>query len=188
VIVESRFNRSPIVVILVVAIGSMALGACGLGGVQSGTSPNATVSARCNFLSSSASLNYQLCSYAGSNYDNAVSPDLNFNQTNWAFAHLVNVKMQSSTFVKANFAHVVMTSSNFEGANFRGANFTLARLMDSLLVNADLQGADFTYTNLRGAKGLGAQYLAGAIWHNTICPDGTNSDSDGGTCLRNLVS
>jgi uncharacterized protein YjbI with pentapeptide repeats len=188
VILESRLNRNPIVVICVMALGSMSIGACGLSSLHVSTPSHSVVSGRCNFLSASASLNYQHCSYAESNYDNVVAPDLHFDQTNWAFAQLNNVKMQSSTFVQANFAHVTMTSSNLAGANFRGVNFTLARLMGSLFANAEMQGADFTYANLRGAKGLGTRFLAGTIWHNTICPDGTNSERDGGTCLRNLGS
>jgi hypothetical protein len=31
----------------------------------------------------------------------------------------------------------------------------------------------------------GASYT-GATWSDDPCPDGTNSDSDGGTCINNL--
>ena len=29
--------------------------------------------------------------------------------------------------------------------------------------------------------------VANATWSNTTCPDGTNSDDDGGTCVDNLI-
>jgi hypothetical protein len=28
--------------------------------------------------------------------------------------------------------------------------------------------------------------LFGVTWNNTTCPDGTNSNGDGGTCVNNL--
>lgn len=34
--------------------------------------------------------------------------------------------------------------------------------------------------NLDGAT------LVGVTWNDTTCPDGTNSDNDGGTCVNNL--
>jgi hypothetical protein len=44
-----------------------------------------------------------------------------------------------------------------------------------------LTGADLTGADLRGATGLES-----ATWVNTICPDGTNSDNNGATCLGHL--
>jgi uncharacterized protein YjbI with pentapeptide repeats len=44
-----------------------------------------------------------------------------------------------------------------------------------------LTGADLTGADLRGATGLES-----ATWVNTICPDGTNSDTSGATCLGHL--
>jgi len=44
------------------------------------------------------------------------------------------------------------------------------------LAGANLTGADLTGAKLQGAT------LTGAVWSNTTCPDGTNSNDDGGTC------
>ena len=186
VILDSKSRRTTLAVAGLAAIGSMALGGCALGSLHSNTISNAPVGARCDFLSGSASTNYQRCSYAERNYDNGVAPDLNFSYSDWAFAQLNGVKMQASTFVAANFSHAAMTSSEFEGAVFRGANFSAARLIGSDLANADLRGANLTDANLRGVTGLAAGLLARVVWHSTICPDGTNSDGNGGTCLRDL--
>jgi plastocyanin len=46
---------------------------------------------------------------------------------------------------------------------------------------------DFTNTNLFTATGLGSESLAGVTWSNTVCPDGTNSDGNAGTCASNVT-
>ena len=56
------------------------------------------------------------------------------------------------------------------GANLKGAN----------LSGANLSGANLSGANLTGAN------LSDVTWGNTTCPDGTNSDNDGGTCLGHL--
>ena len=52
-----------------------------------------------------------------------------------------------------------------------------------------LAGANLSYSDLTGADLAGAD-LAGAnlgvIWSDTTCPDGTNSNNDGDTCVNNL--
>ena len=52
---------------------------------------------------------------------------------------------------------------------------------------ADLQGCNLTNRNLTSANLSGAALygadLMGVTWINTTCPDGTNSDSHGGTCI-----
>lgn len=53
------------------------------------------------------------------------------------------------------------------------------------LTNADLRGSDLSDADLTGATLTGAK-LAGVVWSNTICPDGTNSDGHGNTCLGHL--
>ncbi len=54
----------------------------------------------------------------------------------------------------------------------------------------DWHGCDLNLANLSGAI-LGGANLSGAelgavIWNNTICPDGTNGDDNGGTCVGHL--
>ena len=54
-------------------------------------------------------------------------------------------------------------------------------LADSIIVGADFTGADFTNANLTDAF-VFETTVTNAIWSNTICPDGTNSDTNNGTC------
>jgi uncharacterized protein YjbI with pentapeptide repeats len=53
------------------------------------------------------------------------------------------------------------------------------------LLGQDLTGAALTGANLTGAN-LHVATITNVSWSNTICPDGTNSDADGGTCIGHL--
>jgi hypothetical protein len=61
-----------------------------------------------------------------------------------------------------------------------------ADLRDAKLNGANLEGADLTQANLGGASLTGA-HLKNVKWFNTTCPDGTNSDNHGSTCLGHLI-
>ena len=58
-------------------------------------------------------------------------------------------------------------------------------LVNINLYEATLTNADFTNTDLAGAN-MDLAFLMGATWANTTCPDGTNSNDDGDTCVNNL--
>jgi uncharacterized protein YjbI with pentapeptide repeats len=53
-----------------------------------------------------------------------------------------------------------------------------------VLTQAYLTGADLTEADLNGATMTGAN-VTSVTWSNTVCPDGTNSNNDGGTCVNN---
>lgn len=78
------------------------------------------------------------------------------------------------------------SGANLTGANLGGANLTGANLLDSTLTGANLTDANLTRTNLYDANLTGAN-LTGVTWNSTPCPDGTNSDNDGGTCINDLT-
>ena len=46
-------------------------------------------------------------------------------------------------------------------------------------------GANLTDAKLAGAELKGAT-VKDVVWSNTICPDGTNSDAHGDTCVGHL--
>jgi hypothetical protein len=66
--------------------------------------------------------------------------------------------------------YLVGPAANLTGADLSGANLSGFDLLDTNLTNANLNGAD----------------LSGVTWSNTTCPDGTNSNNDGNTCVNNL--
>jgi hypothetical protein len=70
-------------------------------------------------------------------------------------------------------------------ADLRNARLTGTYLRDVNLRNARLDGADFTGADLTGADLEGAS-LIGVVWSNTICPDGTDSNANKGTCGAHL--
>ena len=72
------------------------------------------------------------------------------------------------------------------GASFRGADLREASLAGSNFGNADLtdailSGGNLTEADLTGATVTNADF-ANVTWSNTVCPDGTNSDDNGGVC------
>ena len=71
-----------------------------------------------------------------------------------------------------------------------GAKLVNANLASYPLTGADLAGANLTNANLAHATlyaaNLNNATLTGVLWQGTTCPDGTNSDNDGLTCVNNL--
>jgi uncharacterized protein YjbI with pentapeptide repeats len=88
-------------------------------------------------------------------------------------ALLVNADLRNTDFTGAYLLGVFMGGSNVAGANFTDANLT----------GSNLQGANIvTWQQAQDYAHLG---LEETIFNNTICPDGTNSDTVGGTCVNN---
>ena len=82
--------------------------------------------------------------------------------------------------VGARVRYLVGPTANLTRADFYGANLAGTDLADANLTSANLSFANLTGANLSSAN------LTGAIWSDTICPDGSNSNSDGDTCINNL--
>jgi uncharacterized protein YjbI with pentapeptide repeats len=76
-------------------------------------------------------------------------------------------------------------STNLQGANLKGANLTFGFLAGANLTGANMSRANLTSANLIGATLSGAN-LSRVVWSNTACPDGTESQYDGGTCVGHL--
>jgi Bacterial Ig-like domain (group 3)/Pentapeptide repeats (8 copies) len=85
------------------------------------------------------------------------------------------VGLPGANLSRANLSGAYLTRANLTGANLAGAN----------LKNANLNSTDLTRATLTGAATTGATFKD-AVWSNTICPDGTNSDSHDNTCGGHL--
>lgn len=124
---------------------------------------------------------------------------------------------EAANFQGINFSDVNVYGAAFgSGSNLTGTDFTGAYALNNLLLNfdtADLTGADFSgsghiLTNARFYQAIvtGANFtdvrfedsnlyqtdfsgaiLTGATWSNTTCPDNTNSNTNGNTCIGHLV-
>ena len=105
---------------------------------------------------------------------------------------LTEVVTQSpcASLVGCNLKGVSLNDANLAGAHLNGANLKGAQLIGANLAGADLTGANLTGANLTmaildRAVTSGATFKQ-AVWSDTTCPDGTNSDDDGGSCVGHL--
>jgi len=103
---------------------------------------------------------------------------------------LDGANLQGANLNKAQLENASLVGANLEDANLNKvqlqtyAQLSYANLQDANLHSADLTGANLTGADLTGANLHGAD-LTDVIWSNTTCPDGTNSDGNGGTCTNN---
>jgi len=116
---------------------------------------------------------------------NAILYGANFSGSNCGMILAPGADAQFANFEKI-IAAIEMPGANLTGASFDGAeavvvNFVNAILVGASAIDADLFG-DYTGANLLNADFTGAN-LSGSQWGNTTCPDGSNSDNNGGTCI-----
>jgi hypothetical protein len=93
----------------------------------------------------------------------------------------------------ATFPVADLTGANFEGSNLSGDDLSAVVSLEDVnaeytdLAGADLAGENLTGSDLTGADLAGATVtgadVTGVVWSNTTCPDGSNSDGNGGTCV-----
>ncbi len=103
----------------------------------------------------------------------------NLNQSRFSAAAIgVAANLQGANLNQAQIGGL----GDFTAANLQGANLNQAVLSGTgALTGADVRGA-----NLRGVTVSGLDALKYARYGNTTCPDGSNSDQDGGTCAGHL--
>ena len=104
----------------------------------------------------------------------------NLRGVNYSSAIATNVSFSGSDLDQAFLADISAENADFRGSDLRNADFTGADLAGANLQGAGLDGVDFRHANLTGAQLSGD--LRGVTWSDTVCPDGSNSDADGGTC------
>lgn len=93
--------------------------------------------------------------------------------SHWPVDAAAGVASNRSSFLSfAVLVDATLTNGNLFGSNADYANLT----------GANLTGANLTLVTLTGANLTGAD-LTGVTWSNTTCPDGSNSDSHGDTCI-----
>jgi len=90
---------------------------------------------------------------------------------------------------------IILGNANLRFAELAGADLSYADLNYANLNGADLRVADLSYTNMNNADlryadlngaDLNGAWLNDIVWYDTTCPDGTNSDNNGDTCVNNL--
>ena len=111
--------------------------------------------------------------------------DCNLSGLNLTGAQLPGANLSGANLNSANLSGVNLDSANLSGANLNSADMAGATLSGADLSGANLNGANLSEADLSGADVTGAD-LNKVTWSNTKCPDGTNSDADGGTCTGHL--
>jgi len=121
----------------------------------------------------------------------------NLTNTNFSGSQLGSLsspEFEGSTGTNTDFSSTNLKGANFTGVNlsgtkFRGADLTFNARSNSytFFAQATLNNPDFTNANLTGVQALDTATLTSPVWSNTTCPDFTNSDANGGTCVGHLA-
>ena len=97
----------------------------------------------------------------------------------------LNTVLDGSVFINANFTGASLdgvTTTTGSNSTFIGDDFYMAYLQNQNWGSTVFGGDNFTDANLLGSTFL-SQLGHHDIFNNTTCPDATNSDNDGGTCV-----
>lgn len=154
-----------------------------------------------------SNLIFREANFRGADLSNADLTGANLTLTTFAGSNLSSAILSSANLIESNLGGSNLTNANFTGADLSNSILSGTILQGSKFTNAIFAGADFgavdaTGVGLRGVQWNGAQVvntnfsnadLTGSLnfdttdrtnvmWSNTICPDGTNSDNNGGTC------
>jgi uncharacterized protein YjbI with pentapeptide repeats len=129
----------------------------------------------------------------GSDLSGAALEDASLDRANLSWAILDGAGAGFAPFRDANLANARWRAGSavaaiFDGADLHRIDFRRTDLRSASFVDADLRyarlnGVDFTNARLSGADWRNATGKTSAIYSNTTCPDGTNSDANGGTCV-----
>ena len=125
---------------------------------------------------------------AGADLRGAALSGDNMPGINLSGADVNEAKFTGDDLTGAIFTGASLFDTGFEDANLTDADFSGDNLDGSNLTGADLSGTEFVDANLENAtlfstNGDATTDVTGVTWLDTTCPDGTNSNYDGGTCL-----
>jgi len=135
------------------------------------------------------------CTLDGVNLSNA---DLNYSSLSGASllnANLSHASLIGAVLRTATLSNAILSNANLSHADLSQAELGAANLSHTNLSHADLTGADGEFADMTGADLSNANLLLASLsftnlgfvtWSDTTCPDGTNSDADGGTCMGHL--
>ena len=105
-----------------------------------------------------------------------LAPNVDLSRCNLRGAIFEDAPLNGASFERSDLRDARFDRSTVGGGNFTGADLRGAS------VRAVVAGANFKDANLEGST-FEAIQADTAIWSNTTCPDGTNSDAHGRTCI-----
>ncbi len=98
-----------------------------------------------------------------------------------ALAYLPHANLAGANIVNDSLGAADLTGANLTGANLSGDFMAWTIFTGANLTNANLTGAELANANLMNANLTGAT-VTRVHYQHTTCPDGSNSDTDGGAC------
>lgn len=114
-----------------------------------------------------------------------IQNNVDFSNSKFNKADLLGSRVSSVNFDNVDFANANLSSSQITSNTYISDNFTGASITNANIGLSDFTNADFTNANLTGSS-FAQNTFTGAIWSNTTCADGTNSNSNGNTCVGHL--
>ena len=89
---------------------------------------------------------------------------------------MTGARLTGSVLDSANLSMAVLRDVVFENARLNSTDLTA-----TVVAGADLRQGRFESADLSGATGL-PSFEGPAMWTNTTCPNGVNSDANGLNC------
>jgi Pentapeptide repeats (8 copies) len=131
------------------------------------------------------------CNLTGDDLESAPLDGANLTNSNLYEANLENAQLYGANLVNAglntvDLSNAILFQADLQSDDLRYSNLTNVRLMGANMIGVFLASTNLTDAVLTGAN-MTFAHLDGAIWSNTTCPDGTNSDNDGSTCVNDLT-
>jgi hypothetical protein len=123
---------------------------------------------------------------SGANMTGANLIDSNLSITNLTGTIMTGANLTLASLNNANLTSAFLDDANLTRVNLSGATFSFTYMVNANLTDAFLENATFSDSTLSGVNMTGAT-LTGVTWSSTYCPDGTNSDDDGNTCIGHLT-
>jgi len=118
------------------------------------------------------------CSLSGANLIAADMQHANLTNVLLLQASLDNARLFDITLDGAAMFQVSLTGADLGNASLIGADMRVANLTGAAVGGANLTNANLSFANLTSANLTGA-VVSGVTWNKTICPDGTQSDTNG---------
>jgi hypothetical protein len=110
---------------------------------------------------------------------------LNLGRCDLSGLDLRGANVSYASLIAAYLPGADLTGANLTGANLYNADLNSTILRNAVLTGANLNGANLAYADLTGAD-MQAAIVDKVMWVSTTCPDGTNSDANGKTCVGHL--
>jgi hypothetical protein len=109
--------------------------------------------------------------------------------------HLIKKQILRNNFIaehlrRKNVQYNKIHYTNVSGFNFSNKNMMFFVFVDSILnnsnfENSNLKGSIFSHVDLKNSNFTKAN-IQDVVWINVICPNGSNSEKNGGTCEGHL--